>query len=328
MKKILNNKDEYVKDCVQGIVNAHSDKVKLLNDDFRILVKSKKTENKVGLVTGGGSGHLPLFLGYVGEGMLDACVIGNVFASPSSKKMYEAIKHANSGKGVLCIYGNYGGDKMNFSMASDEAEFDDIKVKHLIVSDDIASSEDKESRRGVAGLVYAYKIAGYLAQAGKDIDEIIDITKSALENIRTMGIALTPCIVPEVGKPTFQIDDDEMEVGMGIHGELGIQTTKIKKSKEIVDIILNKIETEITLNKNDKVSVLINGLGATSLDELYIVYNDVFNYLKRKNVEIVKPLIGEYATSMEMAGLSITLFKLNNYFEKILLDGQELTFMK
>lgn len=328
MKKIINKKEDYVRECVEGIINAYSDKVKLLNNDFRILVKSKKTSNKVALVTGGGSGHLPLFLGYVGDGMLDACVIGNVFASPSSSKMYEAIKHVNAGKGVLCIYGNYGGDKMNFSMAADEAEFDDIVVKHLVVSDDIASSEEYSSRRGVAGLVYAYKIAGSLASLGMDIDEIIDKTKNALKNIRTMGIALTPCIVPEVGKPTFIINEDEMEIGMGIHGELGIQTTNIKTSKEIVDIILQKIETEIKLDENDKVSVLINGLGATSLDELYIVYNDVYKYLKNKKVKIVKPLIGEYATSMEMTGLSITIFKLNDEFEKILQDEKSLTFMK
>lgn len=328
MKKILNNKEDYVKECVLGITSAHADKVKMLNDDFRILVKSEKSENKVGLVTGGGSGHLPLFLGYVGEGMLDACVIGNVFASPSSKKMYEAIKHVNTGKGVICIYGNYGGDKMNFSMAADEAEFDDIEVKHLIVSDDIASSKNKNSRRGVAGLIYAYKVAGYLAENGKNIDEIINITQNALDNIRTMGVALTPCIVPEVGKPTFNIKEDEMEIGMGIHGELGIQTSKIKTSNEIVNIILTKIEEELKLNENDKVSVLVNGLGATSLDELYIVYNDINKYLKNKKVKIVRPLIGEYATSMEMAGLSITIFKLNDIFEKILLDSKDLTFMK
>lgn len=328
MKKIINKKEDYVKELVNGIVKAHSDKVKLLNDDFRILVKKEKSQDKVGLVTGGGSGHLPLFLGYVGEGMLDACAIGNVFASPSSKKMYEAIKYVDSGKGVLCVYGNYGGDKMNFSMARDESSFDDIEVEEVIVSDDIASSNDKKSRRGVAGLVYAYKIAGTLAKKGYTLKEVKSKTEKALENIRTMGIALTPCIVPEVGKPTFNILENEMEIGMGIHGEKGINTTNMKTAKEIVDIILNKIETEIKLEKGDKISVLVNGLGATSLDELYIVYNEIYDRYSKIGVNILKPLIGEYATSMEMAGLSITVFKLDNETEELLLSEDELTFMK
>lgn len=328
MKKIINKKEDYVKELVNGIVKAHSDKVKLLNDDFRILVKKEKSQDKVGLVTGGGSGHLPLFLGYVGEGMLDACAIGNVFASPSSKKMYEAIKYVDSGKGVLCVYGNYGGDKMNFSMARDESNFDDIEVEEVIVSDDIASSNDKKSRRGVAGLVYAYKIAGTLAKKGYTLKEVKSKTEKALENIRTMGIALTPCIVPEVGKPTFTILENEMEIGMGIHGEKGINTTNMKTAKEIVDIILNKIETEIKLEKGDKISVLVNGLGATSLDELYIVYNEIYDRYSKIGVNILKPLIGEYATSMEMAGLSITVFKLDNETEELLLSEDELTFMK
>lgn len=328
MKKIINKKEDYVKELVNGIVKAHSDKVKLLNDDFRILVKKEKSQDKVGLVTGGGSGHLPLFLGYVGEGMLDACAIGNVFASPSSKKMYEAIKYVDSGKGVLCVYGNYGGDKMNFSMARDESSFDDIEVEEVIVSDDIASSNDKKSRRGVAGLVYAYKIAGTLAKKGYTLKEVKSKTEKALENIRTMGIALTPCIVPEVGKPTFTIIENEMEIGMGIHGEKGINTTNMKTAKEIVDIILNKIETEIKLEKGDKISVLVNGLGATSLDELYIVYNEIYDRYSKIGVNILKPLIGEYATSMEMAGLSITVFKLDNETEELLLSEDELTFMK
>lgn len=328
MKKIINKKEDYVKELVNGIVKAHSDKVKLLNDDFRILVKKEKSQDKVGLVTGGGSGHLPLFLGYVGEGMLDACAIGNVFASPSSKKMYEAIKYVDSGKGVLCVYGNYGGDKMNFSMARDESSFDDIEVEEVIVSDDIASSNDKKSRRGVAGLVYAYNIAGTLAKKGYTLKEVKSKTEKALENIRTMGIALTPCIVPEVGKPTFTILENEMEIGMGIHGEKGINTTNMKTAKEIVDIILNKIETEIKLEKGDKISVLVNGLGATSLDELYIVYNEIYDRYSKIGVNILKPLIGEYATSMEMAGLSITVFKLDNETEELLLSEDELTFMK
>lgn len=318
MKKILNKPEDFVRESISGIINAHSDKLSLLNDDYRIVVRNEKKKNKVAIVTAGGSGHLPLFLGYVGYGLLDACIVGNVFASPSSQKMYEAIKYVNEEKGVLCLFGNYGGDKMNFSMAQEMAEFDDIKVKQFVVVDDISSSSDIDKRRGVAGLIYAYKIAGAASELGYSLDEILEVLEKYKKNTRTMGVALTPCIIPEVGKSNFEIKSDEMEIGMGIHGEKGIKTEKIKKSSEIVNIILEKIETEIILNENDKVSILVNGLGATSLEELYIVYSDIYKYLENKKVKIIKPHIGEYATSMEMAGLSISVLKLDDELEKLL----------
>ncbi|WP_156286259.1 dihydroxyacetone kinase subunit DhaK [Oceanivirga salmonicida] len=328
MKKILNTTNEYVKDSVLGVINAHGDKLSLLNDDFRIVIRKNKKKDKVAIVTGGGSGHLPLFLGYVGEGMLDACAVGNVFASPSSTKMYEAIKYIDCGKGVLCLYGNYGGDKMNFNMATEMADFDDINIKHVIVSDDIASSDIVDSRRGVAGMIFMYKIAGAASELGYSLEEIVELCNKASNNIRTMGIALSACIVPEVGKSTFTVDEDKIEIGMGIHGEKGIETINIKSSKEIVDIIIDKIETEIKLEKNEKISVMINGLGSTPLEELYIVYNDLFNRLNKKDIKIIKPHIGEFATSMEMAGLSITVFKLDEELEKLLLEKAETPFYK
>lgn len=318
MKKIINSSQDFVKESVEGIISAHNDKLALLNDDFRVVVRKEKKKDKVAIVTAGGSGHLPLFLGYVGHGILDACAVGNVFASPSSTKMYDAIKYVNENKGVLCLYGNYGGDKMNFAMAEEMAEFDDIDIKQFVVSDDIASSDDIDKRRGVAGLIFAYKIAGAAAELGYDLDQILEVLNKFKSNVRTMGIALSPCIVPEVGKATFSISEGEMEVGMGIHGEKGIKTEKIKTSKEIVDLIMQTIEKEISISEGEKISVMVNGLGATPLEELYIVYNDIVKYFKPRNIEIVKPHIGEYATSMEMAGLSISIFKLDSELEKLL----------
>lgn len=321
MKKIMNRAEDFVKDYVQGVVKAHSDQLALLQDDFRIVVRQKNPKkNKVGIVTAGGSGHLPLFLGYVGEGMLDGCAVGNVFASPSASKMEDMIRACDFGKGVLCLYGNYGGDNMNFEMATDMVEFDGIQTVQLRGKDDIASAEEekKETRRGVAGIVYAYKIAGAAADCGEDLQEVVRVTQKALDHIRTMGVALSPCIVPEVGEPTFHINDDEMEVGMGIHGEQGIETTRVLTANEVADLILRKIMTEISLQDGDTVSVMINGLGATPLEEQYIVYQRIHDCLKEKNIRIVKPHIGEFATSMEMAGLSVTVFKLDEELERLL----------
>ena len=323
MKKIINKPEDYTEEFVRGIIKAHSDQYKLLNDDYRMLIRSNsKDEPKVGIVTAGGSGHLPLFLGYVGENMLDGCAVGNVFASPSSSKMEELIRHCDSGKGVLCLYGNYGGDNLNFEMATEMVEFDDIETIQIRVKDDIASaSEDKkDTRRGVAGIVYAYKIAGAEAGRGYDLEKVAEITNRALDNIRTMGVALSATIVPEVGEATFNISEDEIEIGMGIHGESGIEVRKMISADEIAEILVEKILTEIELSENDEVSVLINGLGATPLDEQYIVYNKVYDILDEKKVKIIQPHIGNFATSMEMSGLSITIFKLDSELKELLLE--------
>ena len=260
--------------------------------------------------------------------MLDGCAVGNVFASPSANKMYEMIKACNFGKGVLCLYGNYGGDKLNFEMAMSMAEMDSIQVKEIRVMDDIASSpiETKDKRRGVAGMVFAYKVAGAAAQKGYDLEKLVSVTEKALDNIRTMGIALSPCIVPEVGKPTFSIKDDEMEIGMGIHGEVGIEVSKLKTSAEVAKMIFDKIATEISFSKNDEVAVMINGLGATPMEELFIVYRDLFNILNGLGVKVISPHVGEFATSMEMAGLSITIMKLDDELKTLLLHDANTPF--
>ena len=315
MKKIINRPEDFVKDTREGIIAAYGDKVKLYNDDYRILLSSYPVkEGKVGIVTAGGSGHLPVFLGYVGQGLLDGCTVGNVFASPSSAKMADTIRACDRGNGVLVLFGNYGGDKMNFELACETVDLeDDIKTEMVLVKDDVASApaSEAERRRGVAGMIYAFKIAGAKAENGGTLKEVADVTRKALKNIRTMGMALTSCIVPEVGKPTFSLADDEMEIGMGIHGEPGLEVRKMMTAAELADLLLSKILSDMPLVNGDEVSIMINGLGATPLEEQLIVYKSVAELLQKRGVRVYMPHIGEYATSMEMAGISITLFKLD-----------------
>lgn len=321
MRKVINAPEAFVDETMEGIIAAYGDRVKLLNGDLRVLLTNLPVQKgKVGIVTGGGSGHLPVFLGYVGQGMLDGCAVGNVFASPSSQKMVDAIKACDYGSGVLCIYGNYGGDKMNFNMACEICEFDGIATKSVLVKDDVASApkQDADKRRGVAGLVYVFKIAGAAAEKMMNLDEVFNIAQKAANNTRSMGVALSPCIVPEAGVPTFTINDDEIEVGMGIHGEPGIEVRKMMTADEIAKTLLDKILEDMPLASGDEVSVMINGLGATPFEELLIVYRKVHAILKDIGVTVYMPHIGEFATSMEMAGLSITIIKLDAQLKELL----------
>jgi len=321
MRKILNAPESFVDDTMEGITRAYGDRVRLLDGDKRILLSGyPRKEGKVGIVTAGGSGHLPLFLGYVGQGMLDGCAIGNVFASPSAQKMANMIKACDSGKGVLCLYGNYGGDYMNFEMAREMVEFDDIETTTALGRDDVASSpkDTAEKRRGVAGIVYAYKIAGAAADQLMDLAEVTRIAQKALDSTRTMGIALSPCIVPDVGKPTFSIGEDEIEIGMGIHGEPGIEVSKMMTANQIAAMMVEKITADMPLQKGDEVSVMINGLGATPLEEMFIVYGKIHSLLEEMGVGAYMPHIGEFATSMEMAGMSATIIKLDGELKELL----------
>lgn len=322
MKKIINQPESFVDETVEGIIAAYGDCVKLLNDDHRILLSAYTgTERKVGIVTAGGSGHLPVFLGYVGRGLLDGCAIGNVFASPSAQKIADMIRACNKGSGVLCLYGNYGGDKMNFNMACEMVDLeDDIRTLSVLVKDDVASApkEHADRRRGVAGMVYAFKIAGAAADQGRSLDDVAAVVQKALSNIRTIGVALSSCIVPEVGKPTFTIAEGEIEVGMGIHGEPGIEKRPMMSANEIAELLISRILEDMPVQEGEKVSVLVNGLGATPKEELLIVYRRVHQLLAEKGIPIFMPHIGEYATSMEMAGLSITLFRLDSELEQLL----------
>jgi len=321
MKTFYNNDENYVNEMLEGILNAYPNMLKKANGEIRAITRADAPVNgKVSIVTGGGSGHLPVFMGYVGKGLLDGAAIGNVFASPSMNQMLTLTKAVNGGKGVLYLYGNYGGDIMNFDMASEIAEEEGIKVKSLLVADDIASGKkgNESARRGVAGLFYAYKIAGACADEGGSLDEVYNTTQSALEGIRSLGVAISPCTVPGASKPSFSLDKGEMEIGMGIHGEAGIRREKRKSADEVTQDMLDLLLADILINEGEEVSVLVNSLGATPLEELFIIYRKVSEILNKKAIKIYKPYVGRYATSMEMAGFSITLFKLDEKYKKYL----------
>lgn len=321
MKKILNNPNEFVKDMLEGLYLAHPGMVSHVGDDLQSLVRADApVQGKVALATGGGSGHLPVFLGYVGKGMLDGCAIGDVFQSPSADQMLEVTKRIHGGKGVLYIYGNYGGDIMNFDMATEMASMDDIEVRTVLVKDDVASApaDRADKRRGVAGMVFAFKTAGAKADQGGSLDEVEAVAKKTLENTRTMGVALGPCILPAVGKPGFSIGEGAMELGMGIHGEPGVKRGQLETADRIADQIVDTIAADMPLNPGDKVAVMINGLGATPLEELYILYRRVHQILGSKGVSVHRPFVGEFATSMEMPGASITILKLDDELAALL----------
>jgi len=328
MKKIINNPSDFVEESIQGLVISHPDIYSFATDNERVIKRTVKAKNKVGIVSGGGSGHLPVFTGYVGKGMLDACAVGSVFASPSVDQIASAIRNGDNGNGVLCVLGNYGGDVMNFEMACEIVKDEGIETKTIIVSDDIASasSEEKLKRRGIAGLILAFKIAGATAESGASLEEVFNITSNANSNLRTIGVAVSSCILPEVGKPTFNLESDEIEIGMGIHGEPGIKREKLKKADVLVDDLCEIIFKDFELLSKDKVSIMINSLGATPLEELYIVSKRVNEIFSKLEIDIVKSYVGRYATSLEMAGMSITVLKLNDDLSKALLDHSECPF--
>ena len=320
MKKLINNPENYVDEVVDGMCLAHPNNYAVDGDTSRVVRRVTPADNKVGVVSGGGFGHLPVFAGYVGNGLLDACAVGDVFASPDMNPMLESVRIANTGKGVLCVVGNYGGDRMNFDMTGEMAEMEDIATTQVIVSDDVASAgpEEAEKRRGVAGLVYTFKIAGAAAASGLSLEDTTAAAQKAADNCRSIGVALSSCTVPQAGKPTFEIADDEIELGMGIHGEPGVWRGKVKPVDEITDEMVDFILKDMPLDSSDKVSVLVNGLGATPIEELFLVYRQVKARLEAVGVNIVFPMVGNYATSMEMAGASLTIMKLDDQLEDLL----------
>lgn len=321
MKKFLNTPESFVDDMLKGIYMAHPKQVSYVNNDLHCLVKAGGIKKgKVGLATGGGSGHLPLFLGYVGEGMLDGCSIGGVFQSPSADQMYEVTKAIDAGAGVLYIYGNYNGDIMNFDMAAEMADMDNIKVLSTIAGEDVASSAkgQEHKRRGVAGIFFVYKCAGAKANEMAPLDEVKRIADKASANVRTIGVALSPCTVPQVGRPSFTIGDDEMEIGMGIHGEPGIRRGKLMPAKEVVKEMATALLPDLPYQKGDEVAVLVNGLGGTPKEELYIIYSELYEILQSQGISVFHVYAGEFATSMEMIGFSISLLKLDSELKSLL----------
>jgi len=321
MKKLINDPYQVVDETLAGILKAYPYHLRMTRDSQRALVRTDAPiKGKVGICTGGGSGHIPVFLGYVGPGLLDGVSVGNIFSSPSAEDMLAATKEVNGGVGVLYIFGNYSGDIMNFEMAAEMAGMEGIQVLTSIVKDDVASAprSERDRRRGVAGLYFAYKIAGAKADATAKLEEVKAVTDQVIEETCSIGIALTSCIIPAAGKPTFTIADDEMELGMGIHGEPGIERTKLKKANEIATSMADKVINDLPFKSGDEVAVLVNGLGATPPEELFILYNRIHDILGNHGLRVYKTFVGEYATSMEMAGASLTLLRLNNEFKSLL----------
>ena len=311
MKKIINDPEHVVSEMLAGIEISDSS-LKYI-PGFEVIARREPNKEKVAIISGGGSGHEPAHAGYVGRGMLDAAVAGNVFASPSPDRILEAIHQVGGDKGILMVIKNYSGDIMNFSMAAELAEMEGYKVMSVVTRDDVAVPESTYStgRRGIAGTVFVHKIAGAAAEAGRSLEEVRDVAQKVIDNTRSMGMAMSPCILPGVGKPGFVLADDEIEVGMGIHGEPGVERTSVKTSKELAEILCGHILADMDFSGSD-CAVMVNGLGGTPLMELYILTNDVNAFLREKGINPVRWYVGNYMTSLEMSGCSVSLLRLDD----------------
>jgi len=315
VKKIINDSSRVVDEMIDGFCFAHQELVKKL-EGYRVIV-SRDIENQVGLVSGGGSGHEPAHAGFVGEGMLSAAVCGEVFTSPTPDQVLEGIKASNNGQGVLLVVKNYTGDVMNFDMAKELAEMEDIAVETVLVDDDIAVEDSTYTagKRGVAGTIFVHKILGAYARQGKTLQELKELGDELVGRIKTIGVALTAATVPEVGKPGFDLEADELEYGVGIHGEPGYLREKLKTSKEIAKELVEKLSQSFTFKEDGQYGVLVNGLGATPLMEQYIFLNDVKKELDASNMQIVYTKVGNYMTSLDMAGVSLTMIEFSGTSE-------------
>lgn len=314
MKKILNRPEDVVEEMIRGFVATHEDIVHRV-DDSRVVARNYEGKGKVGLISGGGSGHEPSHAGFVGKGMLSAAVCGDVFTSPTVDQVYEGIKAADKGAGVFLVIKNYTGDVINFTMAKEMAEENDnIKVDYVVTNDDIAveGSTWTEGRRGVAGTVLVHKILGAIAENGASLDEVKAESEKVIKEMATLGLALTPAIVPQAGKPGFELGDDEIEFGLGIHGEPGYRRAKLQSSKVMAKEFYDKIKAELKLSAGEKVVAFVNGLGGTPLMEQYVFMNDVLDLLKADHIDVPKKVIGNKMTSIEMQGISLTLLRLKD----------------
>ena len=318
MKKFINDVALVEDQMIQGMVKAYPGYLKKL-DCGNVVVRADKKEGKVALISGGGSGHEPAHGGFVGKGMLDAAVAGAVFTSPTPDQILEGIRAIATDAGVLMVVKNYTGDVMNFEMAADMAEMEGIQVKHVVTNDDVAVKDSLYTvgRRGVAGTVFVHKIAGAKAEAGGSLDEVQAVAQKVIDNVRTMGAAITPCTVPAAGKPGFELAEDEMEVGIGIHGEPGTHREKVRPADEIVDHLLGQILADIDY-AGSEVAVMVNGSGATPLMELFIINNRVADVLAEKGIKVYKTFVGEYMTSIEMQGFSLSLLRLDEEMKQLL----------
>ncbi|HRV94786.1 MAG TPA: dihydroxyacetone kinase subunit DhaK [Anaerolineae bacterium] len=311
MKKLINSVDDVVRESLAGLAAAHADLVRVEYDPEVVIRADAPVQGKVGIVSGGGSGHEPMHGGFVGVGMLDAACPGDVFTSPTPDQMEVATKAVDGGAGVLHIVKNYTGDVMNFEMAAEMAQAEGVNVEAVVIDDDVAVQDSlwTAGRRGVGATVLAEKICGAAAERGDDLKTVADLCRKVNANARSMGMALTSCTVPAAGKPTFEIGDDEMEIGIGIHGEPGRERMAIKSAHEIVNMMAEAIVTDLPFSSGDNVIAMVNGMGGTPLIELYLVYNELNEFLKDKGITIARKLVGNYITSLDMAGCSITLLK-------------------
>lgn len=329
MQRIINNPENVVDDMLKGFVQCHADLLVRTENPRVLKYKDAPVSGKVGIVTGGGSGHKPAFIGYIGKNMVDAVAVGEIFSSPTAKAFYDAFKAADSGQGVACLFGNYAGDIMNVKMAIELAEEDGITVKTVIANDDVPSApkSEREKRRGVAGEVLMWKIGGAKAALGGSLDEVIAAAQKAIDNTRSIGIGLTPCTIPAVGKPNFSIEPGKMEVGIGHHGEPGIEVTDLKTADEMAQMMLDVILPDLPFAAGDEVVALISGLGATPVMELYILFNKVAELLTEKKISVYRPYVGDYFTSLEMMGVTLTIMKLDQELKELIdLDADSMGF--
>jgi dihydroxyacetone kinase len=320
MRKLINAPEDFADEVLDGILKAHPGALRAVTDDRRALVRADAPGSRVGIITGGGSGHLPVFLGYVGTGLLSGVAVGNVFSSPSPDQILAATRASDCGRGVLYLFGNYGGDVMNFALAGELAELEDITTQTVIVNDDVLSAprEKALTRRGVAGMVLAFKCAGAAAERGDSLDEVARIAAAAVAATRTVGVGLSPTILPAAGKPTFELPDGQMEIGIGIHGEPGSHRGPLETADQVTDRMLGAILEDLPLSTGDRIVLLVNGMGATPLEELYLLYRRALTTLTERGVRVHRPYVGEYATSLEMAGASITVMKLDDELQTLI----------
>ncbi len=320
MKKIVNNPTHVVEEMIEGYIKAHPNHVRQLPENDRSLVTVNKTrDNKVGVLVGGGSGHEPGFLGYVGSGMADGVAIGNIFASPSPDPIIEVTKAIDKGAGVVYLYGNYAGDIMNFGMAAEMADLEeDIEVGISVVNDDVASAPkaEQEKRRGIAGEFFVFKTAGAAADFGYNLEDVVRVANKTNANMRSMGVGISPCYLPQTGEPSFLIGENEMEIGLGHHGEPGIEKVPMGTADEIAERLVNEILEDMDIPSGEDVAVLVNGLGATPKMEMYIIFRKVEAMLTEKGINIYRSYVGDYITSLEMGGCSVTLLKLDDELKK------------
>jgi dihydroxyacetone kinase-like protein len=313
VQRILNDPNEVVGDMLKGFLRAHGDIVAPTDNPRVLKYRSAPVKGKVGIVTGGGSGHKPAFVGYVGRNMVDAVAVGEVFTSPTAKSFFDAFRAADGGAGVACLFGNYAGDTMNVKMAMELAEDAGITVKTVVANDDVPSAPraERSKRRGVAGEVLMWKAGGARAALGGDLDAVIASAQKAIDNTRSIGIGLSPCTIPAVGRPNFSIPAGRMEVGIGHHGEPGIRVEDLRPARDIARMMLDVVLPDLPFEQKDEVVVLLSGLGATPVMELYILYDEVENLLRSHGIKVHRPYVGNFFTSLEMAGVTLTLMKLD-----------------